>query len=162
MHLVDTSGFDDTSRSDVQALQDVAHRLTASFQEGIRLRGIIYMHRISNQRMAGSLLRNLGMFKKLCGEKAYQSVVLTTSVWSKVTSQEGARRERELIDTKGFRGLMCQRGSRVFRYRDTQELALELVGYILSLHMKATGNPGRDCQLGPRNRRDGGGARAQR
>ncbi|KAK5653183.1 hypothetical protein OQA88_9081 [Cercophora sp. LCS_1] len=138
VHLVDTPGFDDTNRSDVQVLQDVAHWLGASFQDGIRLSGIIYMHRISDLRMAGSALRNLSMFRKLCGEKAYQSVVLTTSMWSKVDPEEGAMRERELVETSGFWGLMCQRGSRVFRYLGTQESALELVGYILSLHMQAT------------------------
>jgi hypothetical protein len=138
VHLVDTPGFDDTHRSDVQVLQDVAHWLSASFQEGIRLSGIIYMHRISDLRMGGSALRNLGMFKKLCGEKVYQSVVLTTSMWSKVTPEVGARRERELVETNGFWGLMCQRGSHVFRYLDTQASARELVGYILSLHIQAT------------------------
>lgn len=138
VHLVDTPGFDDTNRSDVQVLQDVAHWLSASFQEGIRLSGIIYMHRISDLRMGGSALRNLGMFKKLCGEKVYQSVVLTTTMWSKVTPEQGAMRERELVETNGFWGLMCQRGSHVFRYLDTQASARELVGYILSLHMQAT------------------------
>jgi len=135
VHLIDTPGFDDTERSDVQVLQDIAHWLSASFKSGIRLSGIIFLHRISDPRMAGSARRNLIMFKKLCGEKAYQSVVLATSMWSKVIPEEGDRRERELMDTDEFWGLMCKKGSKVFRYYNTQKSALDLVGYILSLHM---------------------------
>ncbi|KAK3342179.1 hypothetical protein B0T25DRAFT_617967 [Lasiosphaeria hispida] len=138
VHLIDTPGFDDTNRSDVEVLQDIAHWLSASFQDGIRLSGIVYMHRISDLRMAGSARRNLVMFKKLCGEKAYQSVVLATSMWSKVSDNEGRERERQLVETDAFWGLMCKRGSRVLRYLNTRESALDLVGYILSLHTKVT------------------------
>ncbi len=138
VHLIDTPGFDDTDRSDVEVLQDIAHWLSASFKEGIRLSGIVYIHRISDPRMAGSSRRNLVMFKKLCGEKAYQSVVLATSMWSRVSEDEGRERERQLIETDDFWGHMCKQGSRVFRYLNTQQSALELVGYILSMHSKVT------------------------
>ena len=85
VHLIDTPGFDDSERSDVQVLQEIAHWLSKSFKLGTRLSGVIFIHRISDSRMTGSVGRNLLMFKKLCGEQAYQSVVLATSMWSKVT-----------------------------------------------------------------------------
>jgi hypothetical protein len=138
VHLIDTPGFDDSSRSDVQVLQDIAHWLSYSFKNGIRLSGIIFIHRISDQRVQGSARRNLLMFKKLCGEKAYQSVVLATSMWSKVTPQEGADRERQLVENKDWWGHMYEKGSRVFRFADTAESALSIVHYILSLHQKVT------------------------
>lgn len=78
VHLIDTPGFDDTERSDVQVLQDISHWLSMSFKDGIRPSGIIFMHRISDVRMTRSALRNLIMFKKLFGETAYQSVVSVT------------------------------------------------------------------------------------
>jgi len=53
-------------------------------------------------------------------------------------SEEGERREGELIETDGYWGLMCKNGSKVFRYADTRESALDLIGYILSLHKKVT------------------------
>jgi hypothetical protein len=138
VHLIDTPGFDDTDRSDVQVLQDIAHWLSHSFQHGLRLSGLIFMHRISDPKMAGSAKRNLMMFKKLCGEKAYQSVILATSMWSKGKPEEGAKREKELMDTDEFWGLMCKRGSTVFRYTDSRESALEIITYILELHMTVT------------------------
>ncbi|GAB1313685.1 G domain-containing protein (Fragment) [Madurella fahalii] len=120
VHLIDTPGFDDTNRA------------------GIRLSGIIYLHKISDVRMTGSTRRNLVMFKKLCGENAFQSVVLATSMWSRVSESEGQERERELVGTDTFWGLMCKKGSRVFRYLNTRQSWLALLDYILSLNREIT------------------------
>ena len=138
VHLIDTPGFDDTNLSDVQVLQNIAHWLSASFKSGVRLNGIIFMHRISDPRLAGSAKRNLLMFKKLCGEKVYQSVVLATTMWGKVTPEEGDRREKELINEPTYWGSMYKLGSKVFRYHNTRESALDLISYIISLHRSVT------------------------
>jgi hypothetical protein len=138
VHLIDTPGFDDTERSDVQVLQDIAHWLSSSFKQGLRLSGVIFIHRISDPRMAGSARRNLLMFKKLCGEKAYQSVVLATSMWGKVDPEEGDRREQQLINTDEYWGLMCKKGSKVFRYANHRDSALSIVSYILKQHKIVT------------------------
>ncbi len=107
-------------------------------KSGVRLNGIIFMHRISDPRLAGSAKRNLLMFKKLCGEKVYQSVVLATTMWGKVTPEEGDRREKELINEPTYWGSMYKLGSKVFRYHNTRESALDLVSYIISLHRSVT------------------------
>ncbi|KAL7801877.1 ankyrin repeat-containing domain protein [Trichoderma afarasin] len=133
VHLIDTPGFDDTSRSDVEVLQNIALWLKESFEQGTKLSGIIYLHRIIDVRMAGSTLRNLSMFKKLCGEEAYSSVVLATSMWSQVDEAAGAQRERELIETKKFWGYMHDKGSKIFRLNQTRESCLGIIKYILSL-----------------------------
>jgi len=138
VHLIDTPGFDDSERSDVNVLQDIAHWLSCSFKQGTRLSGLIFLHRISDPRMAGSAKRNLLMFKKLCGENAYKSVILGTTMWSKVSAEDGMRRERELVDTDEYWGFMCKKGSTIFRYADTRQSALDLVGYILGQHMVVT------------------------
>ncbi|KAH0533253.1 hypothetical protein TsFJ059_001840 [Trichoderma semiorbis] len=133
VHLIDTPGFDDTSRSDVEVLQNIAVWLTDSIKHNIKLSGIIYLHRIIDVRMAGSTLRNLSMFKKLCGENAYSSVVLATSMWSQVDEDTGAQREQELIKTKKFWGHMHEKGSRIFRLDQTRESCLKIIKYIISL-----------------------------
>lgn len=96
-HFIGTPGFDDTERSDVQALLDISHWLSGSFKDCTRLSGIIFIHRISDVRMTGSAVRNLVMFKKLCGERAFQSVALVTPMWSKVTPYKGTRHKEELV-----------------------------------------------------------------
>lgn len=133
VHLIDTPSFDDTSRSDVEVLRNIAVWFRDSWKHDMKLSGIIYLHRITDVRMAGSALRNLSMFKKLCGEKAYSSVVLATSMWNQVDEATGAQRERELIETKKFWGHMHEKGSRIFRLDRTRESCLEIIKYILSL-----------------------------
>ena len=66
------------------------------YQNGIKLSGIIYMHRISDFRVGGVSRRNLSMFRKLCGDETLRNVALVTNMWSEVTSERGAAREREL------------------------------------------------------------------
>lgn len=46
--LVDTPGFDDTERSDLDILRDVAFWLASVYTKEARLAGIIYLHRISD------------------------------------------------------------------------------------------------------------------
>jgi len=138
VHLIDTPGFDDTNLSDVQVPQNIAHWLSASVKSGVRLNGMIFLHRITDPRLAGSGRRNLLMFKKLCGERAYQSVVLATTMWGRVPLEEGERRENELVEKPAYWGSMCKLGSKVFRYHNTRESALDLVSYIISLHRPVT------------------------
>lgn len=134
VHLIDTPGFDDTNLSDVQVLQNIAYWLNASFKSGVRLNGMIFLHRITDPHLTGSARRNLLMFKKLCGERAYQSVVLATTMWGRVPLEEGERRENELVEKPAYWGSMCKLGSKVFHYHNTRESALDLVSYIISLH----------------------------
>ncbi|KAL7918546.1 ankyrin repeat-containing domain protein [Trichoderma austrokoningii] len=132
VHLVDTPGFDDTNRSDAQVLQDIAYWLSESFKQGTHLSGMIYLHRITDVRMAGSARRNLVMFQKLCGKKAYKSVVLATTMWGLIDEAIGVMRERELKDTDEFWGCMHDKGSRIFRLDKTRKSCLEIVQHILS------------------------------
>ena len=134
VHLIDTPGFGDSYLSDTEVLRILASWLSQSFKNGIRLSGIIYMHRISDGRFRGSEMKNLTMFKKLCGESAYPSVALTTSMWDIVSEEVGIKREQMLQDEPDFWGSMIMKGSRVFRYLDTRQSALEVVGYLVSRH----------------------------
>jgi hypothetical protein len=140
VHLIDTPGFDDTNRSDVEVLQDISAWLSTSFAKGTKLNGIIFLHRISDPRMTGSARRNLLMFKKLCGANAYKSVVLATTMWSKVNSAEGDERERQLKEKPDFWGTMHAKGSHIFRYTNTIDSAEEIINYILSLDKKVVLN----------------------
>lgn len=67
-----------------------------TYDEGLLLSGIIYLHRVTDFRMEGPSLKNLRIMKKLCGEGSLVNVVLATTMWEKVSEEEGARREGEL------------------------------------------------------------------
>ncbi|KAL7933672.1 hypothetical protein V8C35DRAFT_327627 [Trichoderma chlorosporum] len=133
VHLIDTPGFDDTNRSDVEVLQNIAYWLSKSFVEGTKLSGMIYLHRIIDVRMTSSVRRNILMFQKLCGEKVYHSVVLATTMWGLIDEATGIKREQELAQTEDFWGYMHKQGSRIFRVAQTRESCLDIIQHILSL-----------------------------
>lgn len=143
MYLVDTPGFDDTYKTDVDVLAEVAKWLNKTYKDSILLTGIIYLHRIGDTRMGGSGARNLRMFRKLCGDGSLGSVVLATTMWSTVGSspaelQKAANREKELMGRPEFWKTMIDRGSRVFRQDQGRESALEIIKYLLDRKKKVT------------------------
>ena len=81
VHLVDTPGFDDTERTDFNILQEIASFLKVSFQAGLKLNGIIYLHRSSDNRLQGSSMRSMSLFHKIIGGSVYENIVLATTMW---------------------------------------------------------------------------------
>lgn len=125
--MIDTPGFDDTNKTDNEVLRDVATWLGSSYKEKIMLHGIIYLHRISDARMQGSAKRNLVMFKKLCGQDALKRVILVTTMWDKVSENEGIAREQELLDTQEFWGYMRDNGSICRRHMNQAPTAKDII-----------------------------------
>lgn len=131
IYLIDTPGFDDTQRSDTEILRELAGWLTESYNENVKLNGLIYFHRISDARMQGSAKKNLLMFKKLCGDNALKNVILVTSMWDRVSEEEGSKREAQLIQTPEFWGWMISKGSKTFRHDNSFASAKKLLHYFL-------------------------------
>ena len=130
LHLLDTPGFDDTHKSEAEVLREIAGYLSFAYKHKIRLSGIIYLHRITDIKLGGSALRNLHMFKKLCGEESLGSVVLVTSWWNQVDPAVGKNREKQLMTTKEFWGGMIDNGSKVIQHDGSQQSAKSVVKYL--------------------------------
>lgn len=130
--LVDTPGFDDTNRSDTEILSLIAQWMQASYETNTLLSGMIYLYRISDPRMGRSSIKNLSMFRQLVGADNMENVLLTTTMWDKVSLEEGERREDDLIHGKGsFWGPMIASGSRPRRHHNTRQSALSLIQEII-------------------------------
>jgi hypothetical protein len=125
--LVDTPGFNDTSRSDVEVLKEISNWATETYSRGRILSGILYLHRISDVRMDGSALRSLRLLKSLVGKENLQNVLLTTTHWSRVTREEGERRERELRETDNYWKGLLDLGATLTRYEGDRKSGLELL-----------------------------------
>ena len=78
--------------------------------------------------MAGTTLKNLKLFEKLCGEN-FNNIVLTTTMWGEVEEEEGDRREKELENN--YWKAMIERGSSVKRFLYTRESAFDVLKPIL-------------------------------
>ncbi|KAF7983556.1 hypothetical protein HWV62_21138 [Athelia sp. TMB] len=124
--FVDTPGFDDTYLSDADILIRITSWLNATYKQRIHLTAILYLHRISDNRMTGSALRNLELFQRLCGNAALPNVVLVTTMWDDVDRAIGERREKELRDT--FWRSMVDSGSRTARFYHTPDSAWKILG----------------------------------
>lgn len=131
MILIDTPGFDDTFLSDADVLQEVASCLQMTYVANMKLTGIIYMHRIIDPRLTHGGMRNLAMFRKLCGTDPMKNVVLATSFWGKVTPEEGAHRENQLRTKPEFWGEMVEEGARMARFENNKASGLTLVKSLL-------------------------------
>ena len=95
------------------------------YEKEILLSGLLYFHRISDNRMAGTPLKNLRMFEELCGKNAFHNVILTTTMWDEVDDETGDLREQEL-KSKYWRS-MLERKSTTSRFMQTRESALRLI-----------------------------------
>jgi predicted GTPase len=127
--FVDTPGFDDTNKSDGEILEMIAQWLNTTYERNITLSGILYLHRISDNRMAGTPLKNLRIFKKLCGKNALQNIILTTTMWDDVNRREGLEREKDLKEN--YWKVMLKQKSTVARYDNTTESAWQVVEPLL-------------------------------
>jgi hypothetical protein len=129
--IVDTPGFDDTTRSDAEIFSLITQFLMSQYQLGIPLKGIIYLHRITDPKMQGSALRNFQMFQKICGDDALKNVVLLTTMWDKLRIEmEGLDRDQELRED--FWSLMEERGSYIARFDGSWQMAESLIARLVA------------------------------
>ncbi|KAK7033306.1 GTP-binding protein A [Favolaschia claudopus] len=128
--LIDTPGFDDTNRSDADILKQIAAFLATTYQNGKKLAGVIYIHRISDVRMGGISTRNFRMFRQLCGESTLKNVVIVTNMWGEVSREVGEAREAELASDDRFFKPVLDQGAKLLRHDNTTESAQAILHYI--------------------------------
>ncbi|KAF8421533.1 P-loop containing nucleoside triphosphate hydrolase protein [Terfezia claveryi] len=131
--LVDTPGFDDTELSDSDILSTLANWLSLQHERALKLSGLIYLHRITDDRMTGSAVRNLIMMRNLCGEENMQNVVLVTTRWETVHDHHVAEENEHggLLAPGGFWHGMIQQGATYTRYNGTTEAAAAIIDRLI-------------------------------
>lgn len=98
----------------------------------MKLAGIIYMHRIIDNRMGGISSRNFRMFRHLCGDSSLSGVVVVTTMWDQIDPTLGKARESELMTKQIFFEPVVTRGARMARHNNTVESAASIIRSILS------------------------------
>ncbi|KAG9311529.1 P-loop containing nucleoside triphosphate hydrolase protein [Chiua virens] len=131
--LIDTPGFDDSREgiTDTDILEKIVQFLEPTNGEGIKLNGVVYMHRISDPRVGGASRKNLRLFRSLCGDKNLGNVRIVTTNWSRVSEEEGDRREADL-KSNAFKALLdC--GAQMRRHANTVESARKIMSELVPL-----------------------------
>ncbi|SCV40311.1 uncharacterized protein FFB14_07450 [Fusarium fujikuroi] len=129
--LVDTIGFNDSYRSDVAVLREIATWLAETYAEGIHMAGILYMHNIQTARFTGSAGKNLRTFEKIVGADAMESTTFVASRWYDDPREQGERRLKGLMENPRFWGAAIQKGATVECSRGTREDAQRIVRSVL-------------------------------
>lgn len=127
--LVDTPGFDDTEKSDMEILQMISDWLKKTYKKSIKLAGIVYLHKITDNRMAGAPHRNLRMFAQLCGDQGVKNVILVTTMWDTIKIWTGAQWEHDL--RRNYWSHMIEKGALVARFRNTPQTAWKIIDMII-------------------------------
>ncbi|KAI0789967.1 P-loop containing nucleoside triphosphate hydrolase protein [Abortiporus biennis] len=135
--MIDTPGFDDTTKSDTEILKLIAAYLTASFQNGYKLSGLIYLYRISDIRAGGISRKNFSMFRKLCGDTTLKNVIIVTTMWSEVSLEVGVTREEELKSDDLLFKPVLEKGAQLMRHDGSLESAQRIVQKIVGNHPEA-------------------------
>jgi hypothetical protein len=137
VYLIDTPGFDDTSKSDVEVLKTIAHYFGVSYAAGRRLDGLIYLHRISDNRITGTAKQNIRMFKEFVGKDNLSIVTVATTMWKEAQMNDDLEREQELLDQPAFFGEIVDGGGKLLRHGpfgsdEVEKLsALSVVSHVL-------------------------------
>ncbi|QRV92923.1 50S ribosome-binding GTPase [Ceratobasidium sp. AG-Ba] len=140
IRLIDTPGFDDTNVSDTEILERIGTFLKLTHNEGQLLNGIIYMHRITDNRVGGVSRRNFRVFRELCGPKALENVLITTNMWHDPPEEAELAREDELKQSDLFFKPVLAKGARMARYirSDGPESAHKIIRLLMRNTPKPT------------------------
>jgi hypothetical protein len=133
--FIDTPGFDDSYRDDAEILTLIVVWLQRfSYGRDKLLNGVIYLHRITDNKLAGAGVRTLGVLKRMCGTTNYQNIAIVTTMWDLLPNVgQGETRERALKQGADdyFWSNMIAKGAKTFRHYDIYETAMEVVKQFL-------------------------------
>jgi len=72
-------------------------------------------------------MRNIRMFKKLCGEDGLSRTTLVTTFWAGVKLEEGEQREEELLTNSDLWRVIREKGGKAFRYQHKNKASAKTV-----------------------------------
>ncbi len=104
------------------------------YENGKKLAGVIYMHRISDFRMGGISTRSFKMFRELCGDSTLRNVVIVTNMWGEVSKEVGEAREAELAKEDIFFKPVLDKGALMSRHENMRDSAYGILRKIIGNH----------------------------
>lgn len=108
--FVDIPGFSDTERNE----SETVHYISKLLLKVPDITGILYLHRISDDRMLGSSVRHLRVFHAFCGSSCMRNVLILTTHWDRTPREVGEARENELREH--YWNELISNGARVMQF----------------------------------------------
>jgi hypothetical protein len=110
--------------------------LTSDSRQSRRiLHGVIYLHRITDDRVGGTARQAFKAFLKLCGNQALENVALVTTMWDRPEVRRNRvtyeAREKELLRDRNFFKPAIELGAQVFRHSNSKSSADRIISRLL-------------------------------
>lgn len=109
------------------------------YEKQLRVRGVIYIQRITDTRMSGSSRRSLDILDAICGIPASANITFVTTMWDKLGSESSSVGEERTAEMKRlFLAKFMARGAQVERYGNTPASARDILRKILTYNQSVT------------------------
>jgi hypothetical protein len=133
--LVDTPGFDNDERSDVQILEVIAKWL-ALYNYGKRrllLDGLVLLHPITANRIGGTERKRTRLLRTILGENAYKRVIISTTMWDDLKNDDDrfTQRMQGRLEEGEVWSEMNAKGATILRHNNNQESAHNIIRQII-------------------------------
>ncbi|RMZ82460.1 hypothetical protein DV737_g1981, partial [Chaetothyriales sp. CBS 132003] len=114
---------------DAEVLAMLANFILDLYSLGQEVHGVIFIHRITDVRLSGSLIKTAQIIRHITGEKFKGRFALVTSMWDLVEDNEVAyKRESELMrHPKFWKDLGAQ-----FKFSGTEQTARKVARWFLN------------------------------
>ena len=88
--MIDTPGFDDDNRTDVEILEDIARWLNEQgyLKGSDQLDGLIFLHPVTVHRLGGQERRRTRLLQNLLGPNAFKRIIIATTMWEKIRDDD--------------------------------------------------------------------------
>ncbi|KAF9054894.1 hypothetical protein BJ165DRAFT_742998 [Panaeolus papilionaceus] len=119
----------------MEILTLISNWLKLRYEKGVLLSGLIYLHRITDNRMSGSPARNLRMFGKLCGDAAASRVAFITTMWDRASgdASKKAMYEKRQVQLEKYWEPMTSFGARIGTFANTTDSAWDAISILLKV-----------------------------
>jgi Fe-S-cluster formation regulator IscX/YfhJ len=134
--LIDTPGFDDDVRSDVEILEAIAVWMAKRDGDGVKgqlLDGLIFLHPITLNRVGGSERNRTRLLEKILGRNAYKRVIIATTMWDDLRDPSSAQKRLDgRIKAGGVWNEMHSKGAQVLQHENNDKSAHKIIRNIVS------------------------------
>ncbi|KAK0649146.1 P-loop containing nucleoside triphosphate hydrolase protein [Cercophora newfieldiana] len=134
--LIDTPGFDDSVRTDLEILADIAKWLASQgFVRKHPLDGLILLHPATHAVVRRNETQRTRLLEKLLGDDAYSRVIIATTMWENLSAEEFMASVGGHMGRFGEQGVWAnfrKKGATFMRHDNTEESAHKIIQHIVS------------------------------
>ncbi|KAK3343444.1 hypothetical protein B0T25DRAFT_634546 [Lasiosphaeria hispida] len=137
--LIDTPGFDDKDRSDMEILEDIGKWLS---KQGFtkHLDGLILLHPITQDFDSTLEKRRTRLLEKILGKNAYKRVAVATTMWGSLVSEKEVESDiRRRWGETGVWDDFRQGGATLTKHFNNKESAHRIIQIIIDRSDEAKG-----------------------